>query len=646
MGGGKASVHARSRENFQLRMESQRTAAQWLWLSNIAIGALLGLSYLEAEHLPRSPMLWLFAHLGLLSAVATFSLAPGALVWLLSRSRLRAHTLGFATALVWMLFLLALVIDTRVWGLFRYHFNSAAWNLVTTRGSEDSYRLGPRVWAMGSGLALVIFGLEWCAWRWLGGSESGAARTRRWRKPASVAIAMLLCAAGVEKTIYAGAELQQDARVSAVSRSFPLYPRVSVVSMLPEPLASELGPSVSIASEGATLAYPHEWPVLAPGGPRPNVLFLVIDSWRGDMAGADSTPALAARAQAARTFEDHYSGGNGTRFGVFSLLYGLHGSYWWPVLEAGRAPVLLDTLLAAGYQPGVFSSASMDYPEFRRTAWSGIAHCVRDEFDDARASVRDQRVAEACLEFVRARDPKRPFFAFVLLDSAHQKYDFPDDADPFRPYAREIDYMELAGSRDPQLQELVRNRYRNALLHADRVGGFLLDELERTGELARTLVVVTGDHGEEFAEHGYWGHTGNFTPEQVRVPLYLLGPLIERGVERMRTSHVDVPATVLELLGADPSVRERWTLGGNLLAPQAQRECVVASWEDMGLWTESGLLRVPRVPAAGMVISVWNERWRLVADQRAALERSTASLERLAVECARFLGTADVVRER
>ncbi|MFM7296970.1 MAG: DUF3413 domain-containing protein, partial [Planctomycetota bacterium] len=154
-------------------MESRRTAALWLWLLNIALGALVGLSYLEAEHLPRSPALWLFAHLGLLSAVATLSLAPGTLVWILARSRLRPRALGLAAALAWMLFLLALVIDTRVWGLFRYHFNSAAWNLITTRGSEDSYRLGPRVWAVGSGLALVIFGLELCAWRWLAGREHG-----------------------------------------------------------------------------------------------------------------------------------------------------------------------------------------------------------------------------------------------------------------------------------------------------------------------------------------------------------------------------------------------------------------------------------------------------------------------------------------
>ncbi|MFM7296198.1 MAG: hypothetical protein ACKO4Q_03135, partial [Planctomycetota bacterium] len=136
------------------------------------------------------------------------------------------------------------------------------------------------------------------------------------------------------------------------------------------------------------------------------------------------------------------------------------------------------------------------------------------------------------------------------------------------------------------------------------------------------------------------------TPEQVRVPLLLRGPGVEPGSERRPTSHVDVPATLLELLGADPRMRARWTLGGNLLAPEEHRERVAASWEDVGLWTERGLLRVPREPAAGMAISVWDERWRLVADQRAALEGSAGSLERLTEECGRFLHAPDVVGGR
>ncbi len=35
-----------------------------------------------------------------------------------------------------------------------------------------------------------------------------------------------------------------------------------------------------------------------------------------------------------------------------------------------------------------------------------------------------------------------------------------------------------------------------------------------------TVVIITGDHGEEFYEHGYWGHTSAYSPEQVKVPLF------------------------------------------------------------------------------------------------------------------------------
>ncbi len=626
-------------------MESRRAAAFWSWLFNIALGALVGLSYLEADHLPRTPLLWLFAHLGLVSAVATLSLVPGSLLWLASRSRVSPRALAVLVVVVWTAFLLALVIDTRVWGLFRYHFNSAAWNLITTKGSEDSYRLGPRVWAVGAAIAAAIACVEFIVWRLLTSAGATAQRALKLGRPAWLALLILALTIGVEKTIYASAELQHDARVSAVSRAFPLYPRVSVVPMLPEPLAGEPAPLVQVTREEARLAYPLQAPHLAAGAPRPNVLFVVIDSWRGDMLDPVSTPMLWQFAQAGRRFEDHYSGGNGTRFGVFSMLYGLHGSYWWPVLEAGRSPVLLDTLVDAGYEPRVYSSASMDYPEFRRSAWSRIGAQVFDEFGEVRASVRDQQVAESCAQWWKERDSARPFFAFVLLDSAHQKYDFPEGADPFRPYAPDLDYVELAGSRDPELSERVKNRYRNALLHADRVAGWLLEELAARGELERTLVVVTGDHGEEFAENGYWGHTGNFTPEQVRVPLVLRGGGVEGGVESRPTSHIDLPATVLELLGADPATRSAWTLGGNLLAPTARRARVVASWEDVGVCTSSGLVRIPREPESGLAMSVWDTRWRLVADQRGALAAEAGALAVLAEECARFLA-ADALAGR
>ena len=74
------------------------------------------------------------------------------------------------------------------------------------------------------------------------------------------------------------------------------------------------------------------------------------------MFDQELTPNISAFAEGARVFEDHLSGGNGTRYGLFTMLYGLHGSYWFPVLAQRRAPVLVEAMQAAGYDVRIFSA--------------------------------------------------------------------------------------------------------------------------------------------------------------------------------------------------------------------------------------------------------------------------------------------------
>lgn len=626
----------------------RRSAALWLWLGNVVLGSGVGLAYLDGQRLDATVRLWLFAHLGLVSSIATLALVPLALCWLVSRAGVRERGFAVAQSVIWMLFQIALVVDTQVYGLFRYHLNGAAWNLLTTRGSEDSYRLGPKIWLFCFALGAAFFALEWSAWRVLA-SPANRARLRTTSiKAAWAGAALVALSIGIEKSIYAQADLEQDPSIAAVSRAFPMYPRLSVVPMLPEPLKGEIGalPEVPVTYDGARLAYPRSDPALAPDRPRPNVLIVVIDSWRRDMLDPEVTPELARFARRSRRFDDHVSGGNGTRFGVFSMIYGLHGSYWWPVLEARRRPVLLEQLERLGYDIRVYSSASMDFPEFRQTAWVGLEDRIHDDFGELRQSERDELVIEHSSSWLRAREEERPFFAFLLLDSAHQRYDFPDEHAVFRPYAADIDYLEMAGSRDPDLVARVRNRYRNALRHVDALTGRLLRELEDEGALEDTLVVVTGDHGEEFADNGYWGHTGNFTAAQIAVPFLLHGPGVEPGVETRPTSHVDLAPTLLEILGADPGRRGEWCNGASLLAPPARRSRVVAGWEEIGLLTSSGIFRVPRASDRGLVTTVCDERWELVLDQRAAFAAEGDALSALVEECARFLATPDTLAAR
>ncbi len=619
--------------------DAERGASRGLWLLNIALGAWIGQAYLDDLAADAPARLALFAHLGLVSAVASFSLAPAAAIWALRRAGRRNAWLTAAEITLWTAFQLALLVDTRVWGLFRYHFGEAAWNLVTSEGAEDSYRLGPKVWLFASGAAALIALSNALARALLAALCQREPGSRRLLRPGAIALSVLLLIVCVEKAIYARADLEQDRGLVELSEALPLYPRLSVRNMLPATLRDEFAasPVVPVSRADAVLDHPAGPLALDRQAPRPNILLVVIDSWRRDMLDEHVTPHMARLATRARRFEDHLSTGNGTRFGVFGMLYGLHGSYWWPVLAARRAPVLLQTLDAAGYELRALSAASLSFPEFRETAWVEWPEAVWDDFGAGSSAQRDQQVAARFEQWIAERDAAQPFFAFVLLDSAHQPYDFPPEHALFSPFEQDLDYVELAGSRDAQLAERVRNRYRNGLHHADAVAARILAALERAQLPRDTLVIVTGDHGEEFAENGYWGHTGNFTLEQVATPLLMFGAGVAAGVESRPTSHVDLPGTLLELLGASREQIAQVCFSHSLLDPPERRARVVAGWEELGLWSDETVFRIPRDLDRGLPLMAFSPQWRPLPSADAAFARHAAELETLSRECLRFL---------
>jgi membrane-anchored protein YejM (alkaline phosphatase superfamily) len=620
----------------------RRRAVFQLWLANLALGAIVGLNYLA--HLPeaRGLKVWLFALPALISSVLTLTLVPAGLFVLLANTLRSAQLLGTIQSAFWTLFQILLFADTRIYNIFHYHFNGQVLNLVYTRGSEDSIHLGWQVWtAIVLGLSSFI-ALQSFLWRRaLKSAEAAEASPARrgLLRPALVWGVILLPSVFLEKTIYASAHFVRDREITRLARLFPLYAPMPVEDLAERMLGvprSEPG----VELDSSVLAYPRRAPPLAPGGARPNVLVLVIDCLRRDMLAPDTTPATWAWAErGCRRFENHISGGNSTRYGIFALLYGLHGSYWFPFLSERRGPLLIDALRGAGYEFGIFGSASMNFPELRATAWSAIESSVHDDFPGAEPWERDELAGTALSRWLEGRAGHvEPFFAFLLLDSPHQPYSHPPGATPFTPSAPDLDYMAMTRNEGPppEVLEAVRNRYKNAVHHSDAVLGRVLATLERTGFARNTWVVVTGDHGEEFRECGFFGHTSAFTPAQVEVPFLLRGPGIENGVEARPTSHLDFAPTLLETLGAAPARRAEWCLGEDLLAPRTTRERVLAGWNELGLWTDQAVLRVPLAPLQ-FDIDVYDYGWNELADDRAVLESERESLEHLGAECNRFL---------
>ncbi len=614
---------------------SERFSAVVLaWLASSCLGAAIGTAWLSGLSPWTSVRSAFSVPAALLSNTAMLALIPAAFVALFALTLPSARAVAVLQALVWTLFQLLLYADTRIWNLFRYHFNGMVWNVITTPGSEDAIDLGPKTWAFAAAIGLVLFtalGLLWTRVLLSG-------RKRAW---ASRGVLVLLAAVIFEKGLYAWADLARDRGVTGLARAFPLYQRLTVQKLAQTVFRARLEDraAVDLAGGERLLRYPIEVPRMDPSGHRPNILVFVIDSLRADMLAEETMPRTSAFAARARRFEDHLSGGNATRFGIFSLLYGIHGTYWMPVVEEHAPPVLLTTLESLGYDLRVLSSSSLSFPEFRSTAFVAMEDRVEDHFGIAEKEGRDAHIPVRFDEWLGEREAAHrsgPFFCFAFADAPHGTYAWPKEETVFRPCVERVDFLEMAGSPSREKVDAVFNSYRNAVHFDDEIAGRMLDVLERRRLLDDTIVVVTGDHGEEFFEHGYFGHTSNFAREQTHVPLVIGGPGIAPGVETRPTSHVDLAPTLLELCGADPASRPSWSQGESLLAPQDRRDRVIAGWEEVALRVPGGILRVPLEGSRGFV-EAYDEGWKRLDDEQTLIRSSGAAIARLAKECRRFL---------
>ena len=130
------------------------------------------------------------------------------------------------------------------------------------------------------------------------------------------------------------------------------------------------------------------------------------------------------------------------------------------------------------------------------------------------------------------------------------------------------------------------NHYRNAVSYVDGLVGQIIQRLEASGLLNDTIVIVTSDHGEEFNDNraGYWGHCGNFTEYETRVPFMMYVPGQKPRQVTGRTTHIDVPTTLVQsVLGCEGDARD-YSNGRNLFGPLAdERPLVIGSYVNHAL---------------------------------------------------------------
>jgi len=173
----------------------------------------------------------------------------------------------------------------------------------------------------------------------------------------------------------------------------------------------------------------------------------------------------------------------------------------------------------------------------------------------------------------------RPYFAFLNLFDAHDPY-IPPEGFPFRFAAGSRsdtprllrDWQRVdKGKLTPRDVRRARDAYDDCLAALDAQLGALIEALRSRGTLDRTVLIVTADHGEQFGEHGSFGHGLSLFDEELRVPLLVRAPgLAPAGrVVAEAVGLRDLAATALDLSSATaPSLPGR-TLAGAWSDPPA-----------------------------------------------------------------------------
>ena len=326
-----------------------------------------------------------------------------------------------------------------------------------------------------------------------------------------------------------------------------------------------------------------------------SIVLIVVDTLRADALGAQecdtaSTPNMCSLAGNSIVFRDAISPAAWTIPAMASMMTGvspdLHG-VGAPMPECAF-PTLATVLRQAGYHTqavignGILSNADkprsktdgetfsagfVDYNAYsaNRLGESLAARfwkIMNSDFISGGNTEAVTRLATGWLD----TPPGEPFFLWWHLYDPHTPYAPPEQfqdrissPQPDRIYFH--DELVRAGERmvPPEQRIWIQQLYQAEVRFVDSAVGELLNKMQSLGIYDDSLIILTSDHGEEFWEHGKWGHGHTVYDELLHVPLFIKLP----GSEVTGTIESTVPTqallpTILDLSGIAYDPQPGW----------------------------------------------------------------------------------------
>lgn len=330
------------------------------------------------------------------------------------------------------------------------------------------------------------------------------------------------------------------------------------------------------------LAPLYNAPRIASGSaPRQSVFVIVLESFRADLLertdhrGKPLLPNLQLLLQDFQSFDNSYTTISHTSNALVGIFCGMFAPLELTVrvAESGalQPDCLPELLKPLAYRSGFFQSAD---GEFERRGVL-VANMGFDSFSDGQALHRrsgqplgylgyeDKALVpllEEWLQATRAQAPDAPVFAGILNSVSHHPYATPGSdcegasADTWACYLQAVQYV-------------------------DEYVGELVAMLKRLNYYDDSLIIITGDHGEAFGEHGIQQHDEVPYQTVLRVPLWVHGLQTGNAASRVANDgalrqHVDIVPTVLQALGVEYAAH----LPGRTLVGSGHDEIYTFCW--------------------------------------------------------------------
>jgi len=311
---------------------------------------------------------------------------------------------------------------------------------------------------------------------------------------------------------------------------------------------------------------------------RHNVILLILESLRLDQlrtfgGSRDVMPNVDAVARESLRFTNAYTLASHSNYADLCPL-----SSHYPLREAKmhiypRDPtyprvLIYDILKPLGYRTAIFSSQNERWGAMLNYLDTGnldtIMHSdnyegptYTDPLDigfwrwanrGRRSGKLDDRITiKEAIRWI-GEQSNQPFFMYINLQNSHFPYVTPSDF-PRRFGPKEVDFPYSYNNYPPEKAHIVKDIYSDSLHYVDAQVGRLVDHLKQSGQWENTTLIITGDTGQAFMEHGFACHGNKLYNEVMRVPLIIRSPGCKPKSDARLASHLDVPPTVLQLLG-------------------------------------------------------------------------------------------------